>query len=1381
VYSSGLYDTFVITDCNISGNSAEYGGGIYGNDTSPKIINCIISNNTSRWGGGINCVGIGYPRVTNCSIINNTAEDDGGGVYVSGLHGTFVITDCNISGNSAEYGGGIYGNGTLAVISKCLIQANTCEKAGGGINGINGMISHCTITGNTATSGGGLDKCHGKIVNCLIADNTAENVAALNNCDGYIINCTITSNTAGTDGVLRGCDGTITNCIIWANSPDTFTNHTAAMTYSCWPDGTTGTGNINTEPEFIDADYHLPLFSPCIDAGDPNCVPVLNEKDLNGNPRVIGSRVDMGAYELAEPWPQPQEPYIWLEPAKFTFHVLEDEENPADQILKIRNVGIGSLAWEISENCSWLQVFPDNGETTTETDEIALHLDISGLHPEVYNCKLTISGSAAANFPRTVDIMLNLYPEKIGTLLVPVEHATIQAAIDVALDGDTIIVGAGIYNENINFSGKNIILSSLDPNQVYIVANTVINGSSVLDSVVTFAGSETSNCQLTGLTITGGYASVGGGIRGYGTQAGISRCIIRDNIAEGVGGGIHRCDGIISVCRVIANRSNENVGGGLAGCHGTITNCLIADNTAEKAAGLYNCDGEIINCTITSNTASYEGVLNGCDGSFTNSIIWGNSPDTFTEHTATMTYSCWPNTYGANGNTSDEPLFVDADNGDYHLLADSPCVDAGTDAGVYEDIEGNVRPFDGDSDGIIVCDIGTYEFVLPTDMPIIVAAPRKIRFYGFEGSSDPEPQVLSIWNGGAGSIDWDIIYDCGWLEVEPVSGSITDEVDEVTLRVLSIGRYDCELVISDPHAANHPQIVHVSVGIYPQGSLVVPGHYPTIQAAIDAAVDGDTVIVEDGTYAGPGNQGINFNGKAIIVRSENGPENCIIDRQKVGRAFRFKSGEGADSVIDGFTITNGLTSGSGGAIRCWEGSSPTITNCIIENNTTLMSGGGIYCDDSSPKIINCIMKNNTANDGGGISCSGGNPVITNCIIKNNTAEDKGGGVYHVDDIHSTFAISDCNIIGNSAEYGGGIYGETEHSSTIIVTGCTIRNNAASSHGGGSYWKIGGYATLNVTNCKIAGNQSNSRGGGIYLGYMEDNSMAVIDQCIITDNLAGGSKYEKYDRLGSMIYCDSSVLTVRNSTIVGNTTNCQYYHWGYMHCGDYTNSEIYCDNSQLSITNSIYWNNQFLNGHKMYFKNSTVEINYSDIQGGQTAIDKYDSVLNWGAGNIETEPGFVDPGYWDLNGTPDEPWDDFWVEGDYHLSSDSPCIDAGDPNYAAEPNETDLDDNPRVIHGRIDMGAYELAEPVFLLDFLAQDIIDLELQQGIETSLFSKLDTAREKLEDDNENNDIAAINSLQAFINFVESQRGKKISQADADALIAAAQEIIELLSDEQN
>ena len=127
--------------------------------------------------------------------------------------------------------------------------------------------------------------------------------------------------------------------------------------------------------------------------------------------------------------------------------------------------------------------------------------------------------------------------------------------------------------------------------------------------------------------------------------------------------------------------------------------------------------------------------------------------------------------------------------------------------------------------------------------------------------------------------------------------------------------------------------------------------FDAIQEGIDAASNGDTVLVLDGTFTGHGNRDLNFNGKAITVSSENGPEDCVIYCQgsetDPHRGFYFHNGEGGDSVVQGFTIQNGYTNGStpeeksGGAIHCYS-SSPTIHNNIISSNRCEdgNSGGG---------------------------------------------------------------------------------------------------------------------------------------------------------------------------------------------------------------------------------------------------------------------------------------------------------------------------------------------------------------------------------------------------------------------------------------------------------
>ena len=191
---------------------------------------------------------------------------------------------------------------------------------------------------------------------------------------------------------------------------------------------------------------------------------------------------------------------------------------------------------------------------------------------------------------------------------------------------------------------------------------------------------------------------------------------------------------------------------------------------------------------------------------------------------------------------------------------------------------------------------------------------------------------------------------------------------------------------------------------------VPTAEYLTIQAGIDAAVDGDTVLVADGTYTGTGNKNLDFKGKAITVISENGPENTIIDCEKNGRGFNFQSGEGPTSVVSGFTINNGKAT-DGGGIRVYD-SSPKISNCIIKNCQTKYThadyyGGGIYCRASYstnpiyPIIENSVIaNNNSGRRGGGIYCFGANVTITNCTIVNNSTDDifdaSGGGIYYRD-------------------------------------------------------------------------------------------------------------------------------------------------------------------------------------------------------------------------------------------------------------------------------------------------------------------------------------------------------------------------------------------------
>ena len=214
-------------------------------------------------------------------------------------------------------------------------------------------------------------------------------------------------------------------------------------------------------------------------------------------------------------------------------------------------------------------------------------------------------------------------------------------------------------------------------------------------------------------------------------------------------------------------------------------------------------------------------------------------------------------------------------------------------------------------------------------------------------------------------------------------------------------------------------------------TIHVPSQYPTIQAGIDAAQEGDTVLVADGTYAGNGNKNLDFLGRAITVRSANGAENCIIDCENSGRGFYFHSGEDTNSVLLGFSIINGYTTEIGAGIYC-DSSSPTLKNCIISSNYTTWSGGGIALTYGSNALIdNCeIFENSSSGNGGGIHCvESSNPIISYCSIYNNTAPQGAG----INVVVSDPTIENCTVVSNNASIRGSGLLVWETDITIINT------------------------------------------------------------------------------------------------------------------------------------------------------------------------------------------------------------------------------------------------------------------------------------------------------------------------------------------------------------
>ncbi|HOE63478.1 MAG TPA: M6 family metalloprotease domain-containing protein [Candidatus Sumerlaeota bacterium] len=268
---------------------------------------------------------------------------------------------------------------------------------------------------------------------------------------------------------------------------------------------------------------------------------------------------------------------------------------------------------------------------------------------------------------------------------VPWNYPTIQEAINASREGCVIMVYPGIYNENIIISGKNILLTSIAPNDKETVRQTIIDGGQK-GSVITFGGDEYNSCRIAGFTIRNGNAEKGGGIAGNGTNAVVEDCIITSNTAQS-GGGIIGFSGIIRR-NIISNNKAEFFGGGIFQSTAIIENNFIYGNTSNHhGGGIAWCKGAVHNNTIYGNTAKTMGGGSSASNTrLTNCIFWNNSapehPEIYYDailYPENAPYYCliknW--TGAGTGIQTANPLFINAAAENFHISKNSPCVDNG--------------------------------------------------------------------------------------------------------------------------------------------------------------------------------------------------------------------------------------------------------------------------------------------------------------------------------------------------------------------------------------------------------------------------------------------------------------------------------------------------------------------------------------------------------------------------------------------------------------------------------------------------------------------------------------------------------------------------------
>lgn len=563
---------------------------------------------------------------------------------------------------------------------------------------------------------------------------------------------------------------------------------------------------------------------------------------------------------------------------------------------------------------------------------------------------------------------------------------TIQSAIDIAENGDDIVVADGSYTP-ISTDNKSIVIESVNGAE-----HTIIDGNNARRCATLGNESGQFDTVLKGFTLQNGTASFhdypqplyygygGGALLGT-----LRNCILQNNKARAGGGAFFSA---IYNSQVRGNNA-EQVGGGT--CEGIAVNCLITDNNSggQGAGVLFST---LINCTVTKNRGREHAVY---ESHCTNCIIWDNKyfyGPVYNHTRCTITHSCTSPLPSGSGNTNSDPQFYNAASGDYRLWFDSPCRNSGNNTAATEefDIEGNLRIQEG------VVNMGAYESIVDgvsvTVKTIGKGSVTPAYFKGLPGedvtfTAQPGPRTFikfltnGVFASTSPSFAWNNIQGSG--ELTAVFGDLY--VDAKRLDNSGDG---------------------TSWATAKQ----------SLQSAIEMTIDGETIWVADGLYTP-----IATDNMSIVIRSVNGAAETVIDGKLKSRCAALGSALGmTNSVLIGFTLQNGQTPYSSGELGGGGVAGGTLFNCMIVDNISQNNGAGA----SYSTLINCILAGNHADWSYGAGAY--SSKLINCTVTENTGIREGVGVYNC-------AVTNSIVWGN-------MYGDASrinnHASSIFEHSCT---------------------------------------------------------------------------------------------------------------------------------------------------------------------------------------------------------------------------------------------------------------------------------------------------------------------------------------------------------
>jgi parallel beta-helix repeat protein len=597
-----------------------------------------------------------------------------------------------------------------------------------------------------------------------------------------------------------------------------------------------------------------------------------------------------------------------------------------------------------------------------------------------------------------------------ATIRIPLDQATIQAGINVATTGDTVLVSPGTYTGSIAFNGKRIVVASLSGPIV-----TILQPSVPTNTIVTFSGGEDTTTVLEGFTIQSGSDNVyitgnasprivGNRIL-YATGRGIfgnssSGAIIRGNHFEGNGGAFKTYSGtyIVEDNVVIDNHTGEN-GGGLF-CYDCTNSRLVGNIVARNSAAHFGggiiisvgSGNQVINNTIYGNACGGEGggglllyTTSGCDVR-NNIVAYNGGPNGVQQNggSCVLEYNDVYGNGGSNysgasagiGSLSLDPSFVDTAEVVFDLLTGSPCIDAGDPSPAYLDADGTRN----DMGAVPLATIANTPLarnirLSPTSNGYVRSVTPTIGWTYFDTTSSVQAQhQIQV---GTDS-DWAVAET--WDPGPVVSGD--SQVVYSGSPLVNNGRYYLRMRVNDgTQWGDWLSVVFVAKVA---SLLQVPSEFATIQAAISAAVAGDTVLVAPGTYT----ENLTISGKALFVIGQGGSAVTTLHPASTSTSSVIWSMGGAGGLFEGFTVEGG------GSLHTFviSQSSPEIRNNVFRNNIPVGSPNVevVSCQSASATITRNLFYGN-----GGIGCVGLRSGSTGTKIINNTFDGNERGFFSI--------------------------------------------------------------------------------------------------------------------------------------------------------------------------------------------------------------------------------------------------------------------------------------------------------------------------------------------------------------------------------------------------